>query len=99
MKIRMYSNDVEAPLTPFIGRYVGNVCVGIVDALKTNAPVRTLRYDLEGDAARIRLNGEPLPLDLASGFAEKMISDTVRGMIRRLKMDDPAGVVRIEIEL
>jgi len=99
MKIRLYSNGIEAPLTPFIGRYVGNVCVGIVDALKTSEPARTLRYDLEGASARILLNGRPLPLDLASGFAEKMIVDTVRGMVRRLKMDDPAGALRIEIEL
>jgi hypothetical protein len=99
MKIHLWSNEIEAPLTPFIGRYVGNVCVGIVDALKTSAPVRTLRYDVAGDSVRILLNGEPLPLNLASGFAEKMILDTVRGMIRRLKMDDPAGAIRIEIEL
>ena len=99
MKIHLYSNEIEAPLTPFIGSYVGNVCVGIVDALKTNESTRTLRYDIAGESVSIMLNGKPLPLNLASGFVEQLILDTIRGMIRRLKMDDPAGVIRIEIEL
>ena len=99
MKIHLYSNEIEAPLTPFIGSYVGNVCVGIVDALKTDESIRTLRYDIAGESVDIMLNEKPLPLNLASGFVEKMILDTIRGMIRRLKMNDPAGIIRIEIEL
>ena len=99
MKIHLYSNEIEAPLTPFIGSYVGNVCVGIVDALKTDELIRTLRYDIAGESVDIMLNEKQLPLNLASGFVEKMILDTIRGMIRRLKMNDPAGIIRIEIEL
>jgi len=99
MKIRMWSNEIEANLTPFIGSYVGNVCLAIVASLKTPEPVRTLRYDVSEKSVRIALNGNPLPLDLNSGFAEKMILDTIRGMIRLLKMEDPAGLIRIEIAL
>jgi len=97
MKIHMWSNEIEVNLTPFIGRYIGNVCLAIVVSLKKSEPVRTLRYDVSGKSVRITLNGSPLPLDLNSGFAEKMILDTIRGMIRLLKMEDPAGVIRIEI--
>ena len=95
----MWSNEIEANLTPFIGRYVGNVCLAIVASLKKSELVRTLRYDVLRESVRITLNGLPLPLDLSSGFAEKMILDTIRGMIRHLKMDDPSGVIRIEIDL
>ena len=98
MKIRMWSNEIEANLTPFIGKYIGNVCLAIVASLKTAEPARTLRYDILGESVRIALNGSPLPLDLASGFAEKIILDTIRGMIRLLKMADPSGAIRIEID-
>ena len=99
MKIRIWSNEIESNLTPFIGRYIGNVCTAIVGSLKTSEAARTLCYDISGTSVRITLNGNPLPLDLGSGFAEKMIHDTIRGMIRLLKMDDPSGVIRIEIDL
>ena len=99
MKIRMWSNEIEAGLTPFIGKYIGNVCLAIVASLKTSEPAKTLRYDVSGESVRIKLNGSPLPLNLSSGFAEKMILNTIRGMIRLLKMDDPFGVIRIEIDM
>ena len=99
MKIRMWSNEIEANLTPFIGEYIGNVCLAITASLKTPEPARTLRYDVSGESVRIAMNGNPLPLDLSSGFAEKMIHNTIRGMIRLLKMDDPSGVIRIEISV
>jgi hypothetical protein len=99
MKIRMWSNETEANLTQFVGKYIGNVCLAIVVSLKTSEPVRTLRYDVSGESVRITLNGARLPLNLSSGFAEKMILETIRGMIRLLKMSDPSGVIRIEISL
>ena len=99
MKIRMWSNEIEANLTPFIGNYIGNVCLAIVASLKTSEPARTLSYDVSGESVRIALNGSHLPLDLASGFAEKMILNTLRGMIRLLKMADPSGTIRIEIDM
>ena len=95
----MWSNEIEANLTSFIGNYVGNICLAIVASLKTPEPVRTLSYDVSGESVRIALNNNPLPLDLSSGFAEKMIHDTIRGTIRLLKMDDPSGIIRIEIDM
>jgi hypothetical protein len=97
MKVRMWNNEIEANLTPFIVKYISNVCLAIVASLKTSATVRSLRYDVSGESVSITLNGIPLPLDLSSGFAEKMILGTVRGMIRLLKMEDPSGVIRIEV--
>ena len=99
MKIRMWSNELEVSLTPFIGKYVGNVCLAIVASLKTPEPVSTLRFDISVESVRIMLNGSPLPLNLGSGFAEKMILDTIRGMIRLLRMADPSGAIRIDIDL
>jgi len=98
MKIRMWSNETEANLTPFIGKYIGNIGLAIVASLKKSEQVRTLRYDVSGESVRITLNGSPLSLNLGSGFAEKMILNTIRGMIRLLKMTDPAGDIRIEID-
>jgi len=93
----MWSNETEANLTPFIGKYIGNVCLAIVASLKTPEQVGTLSYDISGESVRITLNGNPLPLNLNSGFVEKMILNTIRGMVLLLKMADPSGDIRIEI--
>ena len=95
----MFSNDVEAPLTPFIGKFVGHVCAGITASLKTPQPIRTLQYDLEGEAVRIQVNGTPVPLDMSRGFSRIIVLDTIRGMIRHLKMADPNGAIRIEVDM
>ena len=87
-------------MTPFVGKYIANVCLAVVASLKTREEsVSALRYDVFGESVRVTLNGDPLPLNLNSGFVEKMIHDTIRGVIRLLKMDDPSGAIRIEINL
>jgi hypothetical protein len=99
MRIRMYSNGMEAHLTRFIGKFVGNVCTGIAGSLKIPEPIRSLKYQLDGDAVFIEVNEFPVSLDLSNGFSRIIILDTIRGMIRHLKMADPNGAIRIEIEL
>jgi len=99
MKICLYSNEIEAHLSRFIGDYVGNICLAIVASLKTTAPVQTLRYEVSEESVRIELNRQPLPLNISSGFSEKIILSTIRGMLRHLKMADPGGDIRIEIDV
>jgi hypothetical protein len=98
MRIRIYSNQTEAPLTPFIGRFLGNVCVGIASSLKTPQPIQTLRYDIDGESVQIKVNQLPVTLDRSHGFSRIIVLDTIRGMIRHLKMADPNGAIRIEID-
>ena len=98
MRIRIYSNQMEAHLTPFIGKFLGNVCVGIAGSLKTPQPIRTLSYDIDGESVQITVNQIPVTLDMSHGFSRVIVLDTLRGMIRHLKMADPAGAIRIEIE-
>jgi hypothetical protein len=95
----MYSNDIEAHLTNFIGKFVGNVCAGIANSLKIPQPVNTLKYELDGESVRIEVNRTPVPLDISHGFSRIIVLDTIRGMIRHLKMADPNGVIRIEIDM
>jgi hypothetical protein len=95
----MYSNNVEAPLTPFIGKFIGNVCAGIAGSLKTPQPIKALKYELDGNAVSIEVNHMPLSLDMSHGFSRIIVLDTIRGMIRHLKMADPNGAIRIEIDL
>ncbi len=95
----MYSNGIEAHLTRFIGKFVGNVCAGIAGSLKIPEPVRTLKYELDGEAVSIEVNETPVSLDLSHGFSRIIILDTIRGMIRHLKMADPNGAIRIEVDM
>jgi hypothetical protein len=99
MKIRIYSNGIEAPLSRFIGQFLGNVCAGVAASLKTPLPVKTLEYELEGEAVRIQVNNIPVALNLSQGFATTIVRDTLRGMIRHLKLADPDGTIRIQIEM
>jgi len=99
MRIRLYCNLVEAPLSHFIGKLVGNVCVGIAASLKTAAPIKHLCYEMEREDVRIQANHSPLPLDMSQGFAKTIVSDTLRGMICHLKGVDLDGVIRIEVDM
>jgi hypothetical protein len=99
MRIRLYSNGIEAPLSLFIGKFLGNVCMGIASSLKTPQPIRSLQYEIEGEAVRIEVNQMPVALDMSRGFSGIIVLDTLRGMIRHLKMEDPNGKIRIEVEM
>ncbi len=99
MRIRIYSNGIEAPLSPFIGKFLGNVCVGVATSLKTPQPIKTLQYELEGDAVNIQVNEIPVPLNMSQGFSRIIVLDTLRGMIRHLKLADPNGNIRIEVDV
>jgi hypothetical protein len=99
MRVRIYSNGIEAPLTPFIGKFLGNVCVGITDSLKTPQPIKALKFELDGEMVRIHVNQIFVPLNMSQGFSRIIILDTIRGMIRHLKMADPAGTIQIEVDM
>ncbi len=86
-------------MTHFIGRFVGNVCAAIIASLKTPRPFHSLIFEIEGDAVNIQINNTPVALNLSRGFSRIIILDTLRGMISHLKMDDPKGSIRIEVDL
>jgi hypothetical protein len=99
MRIHIFSNGIEAPLTPFIGKFLANVCAGITASLKTPQPVKTFRYELEGENVRIHVNQMFVPLNMSQGFSRIIVLDTIRGMIRHLKLADPAGTIAIDVDL
>lgn len=99
MKTRIFSNNIEAPLTRFIGNFLGNVCAGITLSLKTPRPIRTLSYEIEGEDVRLEVNAAEVPMNLNSGFSRIIVSNTIRGMVRQLKLSDPDGIIRIEVDL
>jgi hypothetical protein len=99
MKTRIYSNEIEAPLTKFIGDFLGNVCMGITLSLKTPQPIRTLKYEIRGEDVFLEVNGSEVPMNLNSGFSKVIVSNTIRGMVRHLKLADPEGTIRIEADM
>ena len=99
MKTRIFSNNIEAPLTRFIGNFLGNVCAGITLSLKTPQPVRTFKYEIEGNDVRLEVNAAEVPMNLNSGFSRIIVSNTIRGMVRHLKLSDPDGIIRIEVDM
>ena len=98
MRIRLYSNGRELTVSPFIGKFIGNVCPAVAASLKGPRPEKRLRYELEADSIRIQVDGVPVPLDKSQGFAETISRDTLLGMIRHLKGVDQSGIICIEVE-
>jgi hypothetical protein len=86
-------------MSPFIGKFLGNVCYGIAASLKTPEPIRTIKCEIEGETVRIEVNNTLVPLNLSQGFSRIIICDTIRGMIRHLRMDDPNGKIRFEVDM
>jgi hypothetical protein len=99
MRILLFSNNVEAHLTAFIGKFVGNVCIGMANSLKIPQPIKSLKYEIDGESVSIQVNQIIVPMDLSHGFSRIIVLDTIRGMLRHLKMADPNGAIRIEIEV
>lgn len=97
MKIRLFCNDLEAPVSPFVGRFIANICIAISRSLKT-AEGKNILFTFSGDRVGLEIDGLPVPLDLSQGFAETLVRDTLRGMVQHLKGMDPKGSTRIEIE-
>jgi hypothetical protein len=98
MRIKLYNKGKELPVSPFIGKFIGNVCPAVAASLKGPRPAKTLRLELEGDSVRIQVDGVAVPLDKSQGFAETISRDTLLGMIRHLKGVDPGGLTCIEME-
>ncbi len=99
MQVRLICDNVEAPVSPFIGRFIKNICAAIVDSLKTPPAEESIRFELQGDEVRLQIDGSPVSLGLNQGFAETIIRDTLRGMIRTLKGMDIRRKVSILVDL
>jgi hypothetical protein len=99
MRSKLYSNGVELFVGPFVGQFVGNVCLGVAASLKGPRPEQRICFELEGDAVRVEVDGASVPMDQSQGFAQTILRDTLRGMIRSLKGIDGDSMVRIEAEI
>ena len=97
MQTRLFCNNNKAPVSPFVGRYIANVCLAISRSLKT-AEGKTLLFALSGDRVNLEIDGQPVPLGLHQGFAETLVRDTLEGMVKNLKGMESKGSIRIEID-
>ena len=99
MRVRLFSGGSETFASPFIARFTGNVCLAVATSLKAPLPAQKLSYDIDGEKVELRIDGAAIPLDSSQGFAQTIVRDTLRGMIRHLKGLDPDGNFRIEVEI
>jgi hypothetical protein len=99
MRVRLFCNDHETFVSPFIGKFTANVCKAVTESLKAPSSSRSIQFILQGDEVGLHVDGKQVLLDRSQGFAETIVRDTLKGMIRHLKAIDPEGVIRIEIDL
>lgn len=98
MRVRLICERVEAPVSPFVARFIANVCVAVATSLKAPAAAKHIQYELHGDDVRLQIDGAAVPLGLNQGFAETIVRDTLRGMVRSLKGVDPQRGIQIRVE-
>jgi hypothetical protein len=96
MRTKLFCENQEAPVTPFVGRFAANVCLSIAVSLKAPVPHKMLQFILQRNAATLQIDDERV---LLAGFAETLVCDTLRGMISHLKGLEAGKDVRILIEL
>jgi hypothetical protein len=99
MRVRLFCNGVEAPVTRFIGELIGHVCLGILASLKDASPKREAMFEVRGDKINVQVDGHAIAMDQSQGFATVIVSDTLNGMLRNLKGIDYSGTSRIEVHL
>ena len=99
VKVRIICDGRDLAVGRFVARFVGGICRGIVDALKSPPPDREITFEVEGAAVRLWVDDAVVPMDGGQGFAQVIILDTLRGMLRHLKGIDPQGNVRIVTNL
>jgi hypothetical protein len=99
MRVRLICESVEAPVSPFVARFISGVCIAVAASLKTPAAARIVEFELHGEEVGLQIDGYVIPLGLNQGFAETLVRDTLSGMIRSLKGVDPRRNIRIVVDL
>jgi len=99
MGVRIFSGGVESRLSPFIGRYIENVCTAIVSSLKTPRIIGRLKIEVEKQDVRLQVDGVDVVLDRNQRFAGTLVRETLRGMVLCLKGIDEEAILRIEMDL
>lgn len=100
MKTKISVDGQELPLNPFVADLVGNVVKGIVSSLKTGAnEIKKIEVHLqEQQIASLKLNDQPISLEMTTGFARRIVGNTLKGMLQPLKGVEGGKDVIIQVE-
>jgi hypothetical protein len=98
MRVRLISDGVDAPVSPFVSRFICNICIAMVSSLKNANPDKELEFELQGGECRLEVDGLPVPLNLSQGFATTLVRETLRGLLKPLKGVDLQKTVHIIVE-
>lgn len=95
----MYCNGAEIQVGKFVSMFAANISAAVVASLRAPTPGRSIRFDLDGDAVAMEVDGVAVPLVRSQGFARTLVRSTLRGLVRELKGIEDGGTVRIVVEL
>ena len=88
-------NDIQLALNPFIADFVARVASGIVLSLKGVEYAQQAEIYLNGDKAKVIVNGMHIPTD---SFANNMIVATLTGMVSILKGGEDIESLVVTVE-
>ncbi len=100
MKAEIHCDGNSISLNPFVNGLVSNVARALIESLKLEKPPeKRVEFTLCGEETALTVDGRPVSLGLTTGFAARLVGETLRGMLRPLKGAQDAREVRITVEL
>src|SRR5262249_14119130 len=97
MQAKLWADGCEVLLNGFVAGLIANVSQGIVASLKMeDTEISRIEFRLDGkEVDRLEVNDRPVSLELATGFARRIIGGTLRGLVQPLKGVEEAGQIVI----
>ena len=94
-QISLTVNSAPISLDYFVQGFVDHTVSGMVEALETTEPVKTLSLSIDGDQVAITLNSRPVTIN---AFVMKIVKSTTLGMISPLKgVSAPVNQLKLDV--
>ena len=93
-QVILHVNDAPIEMDYFVQGFIDHVINGMLNALRGTCRIKNLNLSLEGDTVNIDLNGSTVPIN---DFVNKIIRNTVLGMVTSLKGVKEVNKLKIEI--
>ena len=93
-QVNLYVDDAPIEIDYFVQGFIDHVMSGILAALGGTCRMKNLDFSIEKDVVTIDLNGSIVPIN---DFVNKIIRNTILGMVTSLKGVN--GVKKLKIEI
>jgi hypothetical protein len=94
-QVELSVNATSVKLDYFVLGFIDHVVGGILKGLEDTGEIKDLDLSLQGDKVTINLNNAIVPLN---AFANKIVRNTIKGMVSALKGVKEINILKISIK-